>query len=177
MSKFMVLDIETDGKYTIVEIAYNIYEYTNSSLVLEKEVDLIINDRETLDFYKKIPLSQIQAGITPLNAITQTCNDIQLVNYVVCHNINFDIRFIKTYMKKFNIDIEFPRLIDTMKESKYIVNAVGRNGSIKMPKLEELYVCLFGKNPDLDACHRGNYDVKITGECLEVLLERNIIKI
>lgn len=175
--KIMVLDIETDGKYTIVEIAYNIYEYIDNKLILEREVDIIINDNETLDYYKKIPLSMIKTGVPPKDAILQIYNDIQLVEYITCHNVNFDIRFIKNYMKKYDLELEFPKLLDTMRESKFIVNAKNKNNIIKMPKLEELYVYLFNRLPDLEACHRGNYDVKITGECLEVLLQQNIIKL
>lgn len=177
MTKIMVLDIETDGKYTIVEIAYNIYDYIDQRLVLDREIDIIINDNETLDYYKKIPLEMIQAGIEPKDAILQVYEDIKLVDYITCHNVNFDMRFIKSYMIKFGLEPNFPTLLDTMRESRLLVGAKNKNGSIKMPKLEELYVYLFNKSPDLDACHRGNYDVKITAECLEVLLDRNIIKI
>lgn len=173
----MILDIETDGKHTIVEIAYNIYDYIDNNLVLDREVDIIINDNMTLDFYRKIPIELIVNGVTPLDAILQVRQDILLVDYIVCHNVGFDIRFIKKYLEKYDLMIEFPKLFDTMTSTRHLVKSLDKNGRIKNPKLEELYFYLFNTMPDQDLCHRGDYDVKITCSCLNKLLELDIFKV
>lgn len=170
----MVLDIETNGRNTIVEIAYNVYD---KSLGLIKVADLLLNDgRGTIDYYKKIPLAEIvKEGVKPKEAIKRLAEDLDTCKYIVCHNIGFDMKHISRYICHYGINCHFPIEVDTMTASRNIVKAKSKNGRLKNPRLEELYKHLFGKSPNTDKCHRGTYDVKITAKCLKKLVDQQVV--
>jgi hypothetical protein len=172
----MVLDIETNGKTTIVEIAYNIYDI-NMNLI--KKTDLFLNDGSgTRDYYKKIKLEQIiSLGLKPIDALKQLASDLAICKYIVCHNINFDMKHISSYMYKFNINCHYPIELDTMVIGKNIVKTTNKKGNIKNPKLEELYKFLFNKQPNLTKCHLGSYDVKMTAKCLKKMIDDGLYAI
>lgn len=170
----MVLDLETDGKHKIIEIAYNLYDL-DMNLIHEK--DILLNDNSnSVDFYKKIPLREIKEnGIPPELAIDILIEDINQSQYIVCHNIGFDTQKIKMYFQKMGKQCSMPKTICTMESTKEFVNIPAKNGKPKKPKLEELYFKLFNTKMNSDKAHRGNYDVEITGLCLKKLIELGVI--
>ena len=79
-------------------------------------------------------------------------------NTLVAHNITFELRFLGTL-------VSFNNHFCTMKENKYIVNALNIKGNIKPPKLIE--VCEY-YNIDFDTkqYHSAIYDVTKTLDIL-----------
>jgi DNA polymerase-3 subunit epsilon len=77
---------------------------------------------------------------------------------LVAHNITFELRYLGDM-------VIFDNHICTMKENKYIVNALNVKGNIKNPKLIE--VCeYYGIDFDTEQYHSAIYDVTKTLEIL-----------
>ena len=171
---YIILDIETDGFNKIIEIAYDIYD---KDLNFVKRCDYLINDgTRTVDYYKKISLSEIEKyGMPPKIVLQKLLVDMNNCSYIVGHNvIKFDIVKLKQYFDKFGINCEFPIGLDTMLSTKNLVCAKNIKGNIKMPKLSELYSFLFDQDIDESKAHRASYDVEVTFECFKKLCELNI---
>lgn len=87
---------------------------------------------------------------------------------LVAHNISFELRHIEKI-------VMFENHFCTMKENKYIVKALGKNGAIKNPKLDE--TCLFyGINFDANAYHSATYDVSKCYEILKIMRGRKSLQ-
>lgn len=172
----MILDIETDGTEYIIEIAYNIYD---DDLELIEKKDFVINeDVGKIDFYKKFTLEDIKnEGVHPIIVLEELANDMLQCKYIIGHNINFDLRHIGRYYKKYDIIYEFPHRLDTMQLSRTLVGAKDKNGRIKFPRLSELYEYLFQCAVEEEECHRADFDVYITYKCCQGLIERDIMKL
>jgi DNA polymerase III alpha subunit (gram-positive type) len=173
LHNIIVLDIETSGvdnNAAIIQIAYNIYNTENNCL--SKHNHYLNDGSQRLDFYKRITLDTIiNIGQIPELVLNQLLKDINenTCTHIIGHNIDFDIRHINRYMKKYNIiNCEiFNNLkkIDTMKLSKTFVDARDKNNRLKYPRLEELYFKLFNKPIDNNNAHCADYDIQITFEC------------
>ena len=99
-------------------------------------------------------------------------NDLIKSKYIIGHNINFDINIIgaEHFRKKFKSTIEEKIKIDTAQISKSYCNLKGGfGGGLKMPKLIEMYECLF-KEKFSDA-HDASYDVNATAKSFFKLVE------
>jgi hypothetical protein len=174
---YIVLDIETDGHNKIIEIAYDIYD---KDLNLVKRSDHLLNDGSgATDYYNRISIDEIEAdGLPPRHAMEMLLNDMNSCSYIVGHNIiRFDIEQLQYYFDKFGIYCEFPTALDTMTTSKRIVNAKNKRGALKMPKLSELYQYLFNQSLDESKAHRGSYDVEVTFQCFQKLMELNVFEL
>jgi len=172
--KIMVLDIETDGKIDIIQIAYNIYD---TSLKLMKETNFLINEKTgKTDFFKKIKLTDIKRyGKDPAHVLSELCRDMQNCKYIIGHNIRFDIKHITNYCKKYGIESKFPVSIDTMILSRNIVKCKNKLGKIKYPKLCELHKWLFNENVNNSERHLADGDVRITFKCYKELINRKLV--
>lgn len=88
------------------------------------------------------------------------------VKTLVAHNISFELRHLYKL-------VEFENHFCTMKENKYIVKSLNKNGNIKNPKLDE--TCSFyGIEFDPDSYHSATYDVSKTYEILKAMKKRVI---
>lgn len=174
-TNIIVLDCETDGENTVVQIAYNIYD-ENLNLI-EKNNDLIYNGSDKTDYFKKISICDIKKyGLHPKVALTKLNDKLKSCRYIIGHNIAFDMRKITYYSEKYGINILFPPEIDTMKISIDVVCAVNKNGTRKVPNLNELYFHLFNANMNNNA-HLANYDVDVTFDCFKKLVDDNLYTI
>lgn len=108
--------------------------------------------------------------------------ELENCDYIIAHNINFDINVIKSELfrrKLYHIIIELEKknLICTMKTFKNIVKASNKYYKIKDPSLKELYKYAF--DCDMEKAHNSKYDVinlhsaikKITGGNLQLYLK------
>jgi len=169
MTKLIFLDIETDGGYKIIQISYII---TCCKLnILSKHNHFLNDGSNTIDFYNKITEEFIKKnGKHPRIVLQEVANDLKCCETIIGHNIQFDITKLKQYFYKYNVKYNIPNNIyDTMKESKYIVNALNIKGIIKNPKLEELST-YFGITYNKDVAHDGLVDVLITFDCYKQLI-------
>jgi hypothetical protein len=171
-----VLDIETDGDNTIIQIAYNIYD--ENRCLLEK-CDYLLNDNSgNVDYYKKFTLDDIEKyGLKPEFVLNKLSNDLKKCKYIIGHNIaNFDIVKLKIYYDKYKIKFDVPIIVDTMILTRNYVDAKSINGKLKNPKLNELYYKLFNENMN-DNAHDASYDIHINFLCYNKLITDKIIKL
>ncbi len=114
----------------------------------------------------------IQKGKEINEVLEEFENDLIKSKYIIGHNINFDINIIgaEHFRKKFKSTIEEKIKIDTAQISKSYCNLKGGfGGGLKMPKLIEMYECLF-KEKFSDA-HDASYDVNATAKSFFKLVE------
>ena len=114
----------------------------------------------------------IQKGKEINEVLEEFENDLIKSKYIIGHNINFDINIIgaEHFRKKLKSTIEEKIKIDTAQISKSYCNLKGGfGGGLKMPKLIEMYECLF-KEKFSDA-HDASYDVNATAKSFFKLVE------
>jgi len=94
--------------------------------------------------------------------------------YLVAHNINFDIMVIGAELKREYIssDIKKKKQICTMKESVDFCKIPGKT-RYKFPKLAELYRKLFDEG--FKEAHNAAADIEATSRCFWELKKQNII--
>jgi len=172
--KYMVLDIETDAYFNILQVAYDIY---NEKDKLIKEINILINDGiHYTPFYNTITKEEIiKEGITPKEASKIITDDINRTKCIIGHNIiAFDLKRINILNDKFGNKIKNDlEMKDTMLLSKNIVRSLNKNGQIKYSKLGEMADFLL-KNTQIDNSkyHDAKYDIMITYECYKILRDK-----
>lgn len=106
-------------------------------------------------------------------------NDLKQCDYIVGHNISYDVNIILAEMKRQQIDyatinkmLHIPQLC-TMKLSVNLCHILAYRG-FKYPTLQELYKKLFGKT--FEDAHNANADIKATYDCFWKLKEKGYIR-
>jgi len=161
--KAITLDLETDGKYKIIQIAYFISE---DNKIIKQKNHFLNDGTDTVDYYKKITVEFIREhGIKPQIVLKEVAEDLQICDTIIGHNINFDISKLKNYFYKYKIKYQIPtNIFDTMHKSKNLLNLKNKNGNLKFPSLKELCKFFCVNYDDTDA-HDGLYDVDVTYQC------------
>ncbi len=114
----------------------------------------------------------------PLNeVIDEFLVDLEKADFVVGHNIEFDINIVGAELIREQLDekqLTDKSLIDTKDEStNYCAIPGGRGGKFKWPTLTELYTKLFGKG--FGDAHDAAYDVDATAKCFFGLITEKVI--
>jgi len=101
--------------------------------------------------------------------------EIDNVDILVAHNINFDSKIVGAEMirKEIKTNLFSKKLICTMESTTNFCQIPGLYGN-KWPKLSELHVKLFGE--DFEEAHNALVDIEATAKCFWKLKELNIIK-
>lgn len=189
MSNTLFIDTETTGlpitrKFNDYYPPENNYYYENSRLI---EIAYIIYDenknivKEVNNLIKPdnfIITNQYIHGISNDNALEngkdisevldELNNDLNNIDIIVAHNINFDINIILSECYRKN-KIE---LIDKLKSiEKECTMEIGKHymKTYRSPKLVILYEHLFHKS--VDQIHRALSDTQICAECYYKMLE------
>ncbi|MDY6956843.1 MAG: 3'-5' exonuclease [Pseudomonadota bacterium] len=122
---------------------------------------------------------QAQQYGRPIKEILQRlASDIQSIDELVIigHNVDFDRKVIGSEFSRygFNVDIfKFP-FICAMQSATSICRIPRANGSgYKYPKLQELYLHLFGEN--FSDTHTSKADVEATARCYFELARRGLL--
>ncbi len=109
--------------------------------------------------------------------ISSFLNDYNKADYIVGHNVKFDINVLSAELFRMNNKInlfEKPQIC-TMQLSVELCKIPNIWGSYKFPKLQELYYKLFNKF--FEDAHNSMSDVKATFDCFYELRSRGVIKI
>lgn len=104
--------------------------------------------------------------------------DIDRAEYLVGHNIEFDIKVVgcEFFRKTIESNISKKKTLDTKDLSiEFCALPGGKGGKFKWPTLTELHRKLF--NEDFGDAHDAGYDVSATGRCFFSLVNRGIIKV
>lgn len=175
---YICIDVEA-GFDDIIQLAYSIYDNKMKQI---KTVNKYIKNRlpgtSNQTAVHKITINQLQNGTEFVDVVNGLLKDLATCKYVVGHNVVVDTTHIKSDIKKYfklNIDPFSDKIIcDTMTMGKSVCNLKNTKGSVKPPKLCELYEFLL-KKPMLNA-HNAMYDVKATWSCykeLKKLIKQN----
>jgi len=198
IGKYLVFDVETTGlpinRYAspndfknwpyVVQIAW---------LLFDDEYKLI----EHNNFYLKQPV-EIPADATNIHGITTTmmiekgiepskvyANFKKVVNnteYLICHNIDFEIPIIHSDFLRNGMQWNFPdnKMLCTMKTgTKFCKIPPCKNGEYKWPTLLELYQkCFFPSDSikKITNMHSANIDAAMTAQCFFKLKELGLFK-
>ncbi len=160
----LFIDLETDGK-TIVQISYILTDEKYNSL---KEFDKIINTGTIISSYSSMihgittEISKYK-GVKFNTILEEVKEDFLSVKNIYTHNANFDIGVLKYNLEEIGrydiVDLIDSKIITcTMKTFKDFVEARDVNGKIKVPKLEELYIRVFGKEIPKNQQHNSLFD-------------------
>jgi DNA polymerase III epsilon subunit-like protein len=182
---YIVIDIKTDeilswdtekSTNQIIQIAWLILGETGR--ILKKEAELIsINDSDSQNKYTNIDWENAsKVSVDLRTALDKLQNDIRECNYIVGHNIDFDLNSIRTALKRFGLhDYTIDKhIICTMKSSLNYCKIPNKNGlGYKYPTLNELYEKLF--NDKFIESHNAIGDVLATAKCLIKLQNEKII--
>ncbi len=103
--------------------------------------------------------------------------DLNESGWLVGHNIDYDLHVVGTEYYRLGYDhrIMFARpYVCTMQATIDFCNIPGQYGP-KWPRLQELYVRLFGR--EFDGAHDAMADISATKECFFELLRRKVISL
>lgn len=184
--KLLIFDTETTGfpheEERVVQFAAKVVKIVKGQkpFTVTEFNSLVKTDRAVR------PQAEETHGISMLMAsfgVTQRsmCNwfvaQMHECDYVVAHNIKFDLKFMTMACTREGLLFPSPKSICTMDLSKPIVKipptakmvAAGRHAP-KPPKLEEAYKFFFDK--DLEGAHDALVDVRACSDILFELVER-----
>ncbi|HEY8689848.1 MAG TPA: 3'-5' exonuclease [Chitinophagaceae bacterium] len=101
---------------------------------------------------------------------------VSSADYLVAHNLSFDINVVASELFRFKIESEIfeKKQICTMESSTNFCKLPGNYG-YKFPKLSELHQKLF--HATFDEAHDASVDIKATVKCFYELLKNKTIKI
>jgi len=158
--------IDTDGKYFDVEEVKNkLFKIPIKIPKRSMDVHGITDER----------IKRKEAIFTEILGIRKKMEE---VDFIVGHNVTFDMNMVWLELSRVGGQEEFiestrDKLLDTMKVSKQLVQATDKNGRLKYPRLDELYVHFFGE--DFENSHDALADVDATLECFKQLVNENLI--
>ncbi len=194
---FLVFDTETTGlpsesklavRYVenwphIVQLAWLVYDVDGNLL---KKQNLYIRPdhfnipKESIQIHKITEEFAFKNGVTIAEAILEFTNDLKQVDYVVGHNVNFDIAMIQVEWVRtkvpYDIFFQFVTPLCTGLLSRDYLKLPGKDPAYnKFPSLKELHYFLFEE--DFVDAHNALVDSEITAKCFWELVDREIIKI
>ncbi len=169
------LDIETNGRGIIVQIAYEIYDH---NMEHKKSNNIIINNNGITGWHFKFTPEFIRTnGVDPVDAFKYCQRDLITCKHIVCHNISFDIPQMLAYFKKFGYNLAVPQdRFCTMRETTKMVG-IRNNKGYKWPTLSELYAKCYGGVPDNELLHKADGDVSILRDSFIYLYKNGMIRI
>lgn len=194
--KYLIVDTETNGIPSLLGFnsyySYkNIDKYNNARIVqlswlVCNQDEQILEDHDYIirPFNFKIENSNIH-GITNEKALTHGlqlrhildifAQSIAQVNYIVCHNIIFDINVIKSELYRIGhletiLLIDKKNLICTLETAN---SCIKKRGHLKSSKLEELYEYFTDK--EMEGAHNSKFDVIATNVVFCNLVDRGYL--
>ena len=106
-----------------------------------------------------------------MEVIEKFSNDIKKVNYLLGHNVMFDVNILKSEMIR-RQDKKFIELLNTKKIICTMIKGVIANKT-KFPKQLELYETLFGEK--MENAHNAKYDTLNLGKIVKELRNRKVL--
>lgn len=185
----MFFDTETSGigdvnlkKQRLIQLAFII---TDNALDVEYNYSSYVKGAGDIntDFHKELTTDLLEREGSRcekvLDAFFDAAQDIvDKGGMLIAHNIIYDISIIYNecevigYHPRFSMDFIKKNLFCTKESTREIVKLPSIYRRYKPPKLIELYVFLFDKQPDI-SLHNAENDVMILYLCFKKLVENN----
>jgi len=204
IGKYLVFDLETTGfpidRYASPDDFKNWPYVVQIAWILFDDEHKII---EHQNFYIKQPVEipadatnihgittamMLEKGIEPSNVYANFKKAIDNTEYLISHNIDFDIPIVHCDFLRNDIQWDFPssKMICTMKAgSSFCKIPPQRNGEYKWPKLTELYqkcfypgytMSIFPDATSTKNMHSAVIDAAMTAQCFFKLKELGLFK-
>lgn len=188
-----VIDIETDGlpkrkssheingvEYpNVVQVAWILMDIEGT--IYKKISDLInypgIIQTEAFQI-NNIDINLVKRiGKTPSDVYKNLVSDVKIADYIVAHNVAFDIPIIRSQLSKYFVQDVFhnKKTICTMKETVNFCRIPSYDSQFKFPKLTELYEQLFEYK--IEQKHNAESDALLTAKCFKELISKGILKL
>ena len=169
----------------IVQLSFIIYETQTKELV--KSYDYVIDTakhfpipEETIKVHGITNEKSINEGIPIKKALQAFINELYCCDYLVAHNINFDLSMLKIELERMNIDptkilknekLKRVEHYCTMQKGRYlckipIISEKTGKTYYKSPKQYELHKHLFGTVPE--NLHNSYHDILV---CLRIFIK------
>lgn len=196
--RYLIVDTETTGLITtqktdnetndlprVLQIAWLLLD--SQGKLLRSHNRFILQDQPipaTSTRIHRIDHAVIQQnGESPQEVWTDFLSDLENCDYLVAHNIDFDIQVIQGELKRHRINNPFAgkKLICTMKEGKNCCRIPSDDGNgFRYPDLEELYKIVFFERltgPPITGLHNAFVDASITAKIFIKMLEKDQIQL
>jgi len=164
---FMVLDTETtDFNGDVIQLSYIIVD-KNYKII--KTINKYIKDRiptKDTTIIHGITVEKLRnEGIDFYDVIKEFISDLNMVDYIVGHNIAYDFRIINNNLRKFDIKVITDGQINY---NIFTIFKIKDTYTMTNKKLEILYTDLFNKS--IIGAHDALNDVLATFECYKKLI-------
>lgn len=191
---YLFFDTETNGKALnfnapasnlsnwprITQLAWQLYD-ENGNLINEKcyliKPDGWVVPKEKFFIDNNMSTERCEEfGIPLADAIAEFMKDVEQSEYLIAHNIKFDINVLDAELLRLNvISPKELKKVCTMTEGTGVCKIPGFRG-YKWPTLTELHMKLFGENfqgahdalDDVKACAKSFFEMKKRGQLLTV---------
>ena len=168
---FIVLDTETaELNGDIIQLAYIIVD---KDMNIIKKVSKYIKDR--IPSNETIPIHHItidklrNEGKDFYEVMNEFINDLKNVNYIVGHNIGYDIRVILSNLRKFELKIITNGIINNNIFNDIVIKDTY---SMSSKSLGNLYMEIYDK--PINYAHDALYDVIATFDCYKYLINTKL---
>jgi DNA helicase-2/ATP-dependent DNA helicase PcrA len=169
-NNFMVLDTETsDLNGDVIQIAYIIVdENYNIIKKFNKYIKNRIPSKETIEIHG-ITVEKLRTCGEDFNLVfTEFINDLKSIDYIVGHNVGYDLRVIVNNLRKYDIKIITNGYINYNLFKQFLIKDTY---SLTHKSLEKLHFEYFGK--PIVGAHDAINDVLATFECYKYFLNIN----
>ncbi len=173
---------DTDNWPRLVQLAWQLHEPGGK---LVSRGNLIVRpDGFTIPFNASkvhgITTDRAERDGHPLSEVIDAFfKDVERANYIVGHNIEFDLNIVGCELVRLQRDPELllgKKSIDSKDQATdFCAIPGGKGGRFKWPSLTELHVKLFGEA--FDEAHDAAYDVDATAKCFFGLINHKVIQI
>jgi len=202
--KYLVFDIETTGlpinKHAppddfknwpyVVQIAWLLFDdehklIEHNNFYLKQSV---VIPADATNIHGITTAMMLEQGIEPSNVYANFKKAIDKTEYLISHNIDFDIPIVHCDFLRNGMKWDFPnnRMLCTMKTgTSFCKIPPQRNGEYKWPKLTELYqkcfypgysMSIFPDATSTSNVHSANIDAAMTAQCFFKLKELGLFK-
>ena len=173
------------AKCRMVQLAYQIYEIKRGrrltligSKMMYVKPDGFAVPIESTNVHGFTTEFLVENGRPIREVLAEFEKDLQGCVLLVGHNVEFDKNVVgseayRTGLGEFAGNFNTSTFVCTMRSSKLFCSAVNDKGQVKFPRLSELYMKIYGKEPENQ--HDALGDVKATAACYIHLRELGLV--
>lgn len=151
-------------------------DFIKMSLLIQSDGRMISDGAKAVH---KISTDDCNKGLPEKDALHILCSNFKHSDYLVCHNVGFDIPMTLLALRRngYNLDADvlekLPKICTMQASTKFC--ALPAKWGFKWPKLEELHEKLFGFKPLSGDLHDALSDCFYTKKCFFEMKDREII--